>query len=94
MMNNLKVKDNEYQTLAEELIKHGQATQETFETFLIAMRGVRQAGIEDGALAERMDVFINHVEMCAEKPGMYAEALAAKLLSYTASIDGADRSLY
>ena len=93
-MYRLKVADTEYQTLAKELIKHGEATKETLETFLGAMRGVRQVGIEDGALAERMDIFITHVEMCVQKPGMYAEELAAKLLCYTASIDEADRSLY
>ena len=93
-MNNLKVADEEYVDLIRDLRKCGEDTQKTMETFLTAMRGVRQVGIEDGALAERMDVFIAHVELAAFKPGLYADELASKLSRYISGIDEADRSLY
>jgi len=93
-MDNLKVADDEYISLCEQLSKHGAATQETLQSFVNAMRAVREVGIEDGALVERMDLFITHVEMCAIKPGMYAEELTFKLSYYIENIDTADKSLH
>ena len=93
-MYNLKVSDAQYLELAKDLKKHGEATQETLESFIKQMRVVRLQGAKDGAFAERMDMFIDHVELCSFKPGMYAEEFSSTISCYVDDIDLSDVSLY
>ena len=93
-MSDLKVTIEEYLKLADDVERHGRDTQETLETFAGAMKGVRQVGFEYGDFAERLDVFIAHIELCAQKPGIFAEELAANLRDYASQMEEGDKAIY
>ena len=93
-MNDLIAALKEYIEIAQRIINHGEEVQRALESFLIAMKAVRWVGVEDGSLVEIMDLYIEHIELCALKPCMYANELVLQIQNYVNDIDSADRPLY
>jgi len=93
-MSELIVADNDYYALAREVNAYGERVQKALEAFVSAMQSVRSDSIKGGEFARSIDVFATHVEVCAQKPGMYAEDLSATLVKYANEISSADITIY